>query len=228
LHYPSDRIAVIDAVCIVHVPTQGGLGVYGKKSSVYAPGLSPYTAKQEELIVFSAFNYSATTTHALGEKFMDMRVLGSVPNFHVLEAMAKTAGQKWPSVEFAGEYGVPKEAAEPLIVRDKEAKLAARELENFKNEAGIGFSVQEKSLKSRSGMRKITLGSSSGSGSSGESGEVVVKARAWVWVVPIAVLAMATVRAVLVSSSGGGGGSYFPSPGRGWRRVRSYDTTSKR
>lgn len=93
LHYPRDRIAIIDAVCMVHVPGQGGLGTANKEHSIYAPGLSPYTAKQEELIVFSAFNYSADTTDSLGEPFMSSRILGGVPNVAVVKAMAETAGE---------------------------------------------------------------------------------------------------------------------------------------
>ncbi|KAH7624396.1 hypothetical protein Ndes2526B_g00590 [Nannochloris sp. 'desiccata'] len=221
LHYPKDRIAVIDAVCMRHVPSQGGLGTNGKKFSVYAPGLSPYTAKQEELIVFSAFNYSASTTQALGEKFMSSRILGSVPNFYVLEAMAKTAGQKWPSVEFAGEYGVPAEAVEPLLMRDRDAKLAASELERVKNEALL--SSQEKYLKNKNNIiRKIAVTSSEGE-------ETVLKAHAWVWVVPVAVLVTAAVRIVLNSSgssSSSSGGGWVP--GKGWRRVKPYDSPLKR
>lgn len=53
LHYPKDRIAIIDAVCMSHKPTEGGMGTNGKANSVYRPGLSPYTPKQEELIVFA-------------------------------------------------------------------------------------------------------------------------------------------------------------------------------
>jgi hypothetical protein len=87
LHYPRDRVAVIDAVCMVrrggvlvgvwvsaedqgellgwgglsncpaflqaHIPTEGGLGHSGKPGGIYRPGLSPYTAKQEEMIVFA-------------------------------------------------------------------------------------------------------------------------------------------------------------------------------
>lgn len=36
-----------------HVPSEGGLGAGIKPNSIYRPGLSPYSAKQEELIVFS-------------------------------------------------------------------------------------------------------------------------------------------------------------------------------
>jgi hypothetical protein len=238
LHYPEDRIAVIDAVCMRHVPTQGGMGTAGKKSSVYAPGLSPYTAKQEELIVFSAFNYSSTTTWALGENFMSFRVLGSVPNFYVLEAMAKTAGQKWPSVEFAGEYGVSLEAIEPLVVRDKEARKAIAEIEKIimrngeKHEFASGGGGEKVTkglgnLKSRSSIRKIYIDSGDDTG-----GLEVARARAWVWVVPIVVLAMATIRIMMVSGSSGGVWGYnsgiFGPAGRGWRRIRSYDTSLKR
>lgn len=236
LHYPKDRIAVIDAVCMRHVPTQGGLGNgSGKKSSVYAPGLSPYTAKQEELIVFSAFNYSATTTQALGERFMNMRVLGSVPNFYVLEAMAKTAGQKWPSVEFAGEYGVQEEAMEPLMRREREVQKALAELEqqlysieitkaansNLKNNQYI----IKKNIDTPYGNRLLTNNEFREAG-----GDHVVRARAWVWVVPIAALAMITAKVILLSngSSGSGGGMLLLGPGRGWRRVRSYDSPLKR
>ena len=78
LRFPKNRIGVIDAVCMAHIPTEGGLGTSGKEHSIYAPGLSPYTAKQEELIVFSAYNYSAATCEALGEGFMSSRVVGEV------------------------------------------------------------------------------------------------------------------------------------------------------
>jgi hypothetical protein len=210
LHYPRDRIAIIDAVCMRHKPSQGALGTNGKKSSVYAPGLSPYTAKQEELIVFSAFNYSASTTKALGETFMSSRILNSVPNFYVLEAMAKTAGQKWPSVEFAGEYGVPAEAIEPLLIRDLQAKLAAVELERVKNVELLSSRVNNDI------DRRI-----------GEEEEEVIKARLWVWVVPVAVLVMATARVVLNSSGSSTGGGYM-GPGKGWRRMKPYGSPLKR
>ncbi len=212
VHYPQDRIAVIDAVCMRHVPTQGGLGTNGKKSSVYAPGLSPYTAKQEELIVFSAFNYSASTTRELGEKFMSLRVLGAVPNFYVLEAMAKTAGQKWPSLEFAGEYGIATEMVEPLLVRNREAKVALAALDhqavktaNFSSKA----LEEEESAVTKSSSSKLGNDDNANSIGNGQ----IVRARAWVWLVPAVVLAMLTTRAVMVSSSSRGQ--------RGWRRVGS-------
>jgi len=96
LHYPRDRIGIIDAVCMGHKPSEGGLGKGGKTNSVYRPGLSPYTAKQEELIVFSAYNYSAATTKALGENFMSLHILGAVLNEEVAAALARTAGEAPP------------------------------------------------------------------------------------------------------------------------------------
>ena len=109
LKFPKNRIGVVDAVCMAHKPTAGGLGTSGKEHSVYAPGLSPYTAKQEELIVFAAFNYSSTTTAALGEAFMSLRVLGGEPNVNVLRAMAETAGDPWPSSKIAASFGLKEE-----------------------------------------------------------------------------------------------------------------------
>lgn len=104
LHYPKDRIAIVDAACMVHKPTEGGLGNAGKAHSVYAPGLSPYTPKQEEMIVFSAFNYSGATTEALGEPFMSFRIVGGLPNVKVLKAMAETAGRSWSGGAIEGNH----------------------------------------------------------------------------------------------------------------------------
>lgn len=97
LRYPKDRIAVIDAVCMAHTPTEGGMGTSGKVNSVYRPGLSPYTAKQEELIVFSAYNYTSATVEALGESFMSSRIVGGVLNSEVAAAMGRTLGVDMPS-----------------------------------------------------------------------------------------------------------------------------------
>lgn len=119
LHYPRDRIAIIDAVCMVHVPGQGGLGTANKEHSIYAPGLSPYTAKQEELIVFSAFNYSADTTASLGEPFMSSRVLGGVPNIAVVKAMAETAGESVTPGQLMALFTFPGD-------EDKEVKFGDR------------------------------------------------------------------------------------------------------
>jgi len=81
LHYPKDRVAVIDAACMSHPPSKGGLGSSvddNDESSVYRPGLSPITAKQEEMVTFAVFKYDRQTTAALGEPFMSCRVVGHV------------------------------------------------------------------------------------------------------------------------------------------------------
>ena len=95
LHYPRRKIGLIDAVSMTHLQPNPALGnplesSKIKQNSIYAPGLSPYTAKQEESIVFNAFNYTPTTTGALGEPFMGVRILGGVQNTNVLRAMAKS------------------------------------------------------------------------------------------------------------------------------------------
>jgi hypothetical protein len=81
---------------MAHQPTKGGLGSSSKPESVYRPGLSPYTAKQEEMIVFSAFNYTSAATAAMGEPFMTARELGGVLNEEVAAAMARSLGAPWP------------------------------------------------------------------------------------------------------------------------------------
>lgn len=96
LGYPKDRIAVIDAVCVTHVPTPGGLGSNGKPESVYRPGLSPFSPKDEENIVFQAYNYDRDTTKAFGEPFMGLRIVGGVVNKEVACAMTRTLGAPWP------------------------------------------------------------------------------------------------------------------------------------
>ena len=81
LHYPKDRVAVIDTACMLHPPSEGVLGSVvddTDESSVYRPGLSPITAKQEEVVTFAAFKYDRQTTAALGEPFMSCRVVGHV------------------------------------------------------------------------------------------------------------------------------------------------------
>ena len=76
----------------------GGLGSNGKQGSLYRPGLSPYTAKQEELIVFAAFNYTPSTVHALGQSaFMPSDVVGAVNNPEVQAALQRTLGLDVPA-----------------------------------------------------------------------------------------------------------------------------------
>lgn len=148
LHFPKDRIGVVDAVCITHIPTEGGLGVNGKENSVYAPGLSPYTAKQEETIVFAAFNYCVATLAALGEDWMPMRVYGGVANIRVLKIMAEMADDIWPSQKIADTYDLK---LQDLMVDE-------------------GAEGQQKSVKSSTKSTSSTTGSSAKSGSASGGG----------------------------------------------------------
>lgn len=87
-----------------HIPTPGGLGSSDKSDSIYAPGLSPFTAKEEEGIIFDAFNYTENTTAALGESFMSFRILGGVLNEEMAAAMARVVGEAWPSPHMSLEF----------------------------------------------------------------------------------------------------------------------------
>lgn len=84
-----------------HEQSEGGLGASKKEGSVYRPGLSPFTPKQEEKIVFLAFNYTKQATSALDQPYMSLRVLGGILNYHVVDALSESIGVQWPTKEHA-------------------------------------------------------------------------------------------------------------------------------
>ena len=88
LHYPKDRVAVIDRVCMSHPPAPGGMGAGSKKEySVYRPGLSPFSPTQEEYLLYNYHRYTGKTVANLGESFRSAHVLGSVKNVDVVASM---------------------------------------------------------------------------------------------------------------------------------------------
>ena len=197
LHYPKNRIGVVDAVCITHIPTEGGLGVNGKENSVYAPGLSPYTAKQEENIVFAAFNYCVATVAALGEDWMPMRVLGGVPNIAVLKAMAETAGDKWPSKKIGDTYGLKEKDMLAGAIQnngktasENEHRASSRNKGKGANSAGgrvQGAELQNGGIDRTLSAQKV-----------GQSPIKDEESRIDLWIHPPSYMAMATVGFLLV------------------------------
>ena len=105
LGYPEDRIGIIDSMCMLHPPTPGGLGNAGKEDSIYAPGLSPFNPKEEEAIVFKAFNYTQKTLKAMGQDFMPFRITSGVLNEGLVATMTDTLGEHWPNPKMSFEFG---------------------------------------------------------------------------------------------------------------------------
>lgn len=73
LHYPRDKIAVIDQVCMMHPPSTPN-----KANSVYNAD-APYRKKEEETRRFAEYMYYESEIERLGFYYMAVEVVGVIP-----------------------------------------------------------------------------------------------------------------------------------------------------
>lgn len=87
LHYPLDKIAVVDEVCIYHPPSnpQRGTSLYTAEA--------PYDQKEEEVRRFAEYGYYDSALQKLGSSYQAVEVLGVVPKPPRREGLLETSSK---------------------------------------------------------------------------------------------------------------------------------------